>query len=379
MDDLDFDVIRPYNDEEIQAAIPRIIKDETFHLMMDYLFTPEKKEQVISDLSVVKNVTEFQKVFSLPVVLSVINKTTDGISHSGFENIDDNSSYVYMANHRDIVLDSSLLGAVHLEVGLKTHQATWGSNLLVSDLIVDLGKSNQMITVFREGSRKELLLNSQRLSRYIRKSITELKKSVWIAHRKGRAKDGFDKTDVSILKMLTLSGDQDIKGRLTQLNITPVTISYEWEPCDAMKVREVYLSQDQSYVKADDEDFNSIIGGLTGQKGRIHLAMGKPISDEIIKIDNQSINNNQFVAKVAELVDKQIYANYKLWPSNYLAYDLLNNSSDFSAHYNDNTKSTLENRYKNTALMAQHNNKDIRELFLLLYANPVIYKLKSLS
>ncbi len=379
MDDLDFDVIRPYNNEEIQAAIPRIIKDETFHLMMDYLFTPEKKEQVISDLSVVKNVSEFQKVFSLPVVLSVINKTTDGISHSGFENIDDNSSYVYMANHRDIVLDSSLLGAVHLEVGLKTHQATWGSNLLVSDLIVDLGKSNQMITVFREGSPKELLLNSQRLSRYIRKSITELKKSVWIAHRKGRAKDGFDKTDVSILKMLTLSGDQDIKGRLTQLNITPVTISYEWEPCDAMKVREVYLSRDKNYVKASDEDFNSIIGGLTGQKGRIHVAMGKPINDEIIKIDNQGINNNQFVGKVAELVDKQIYANYKLWPSNYLAFDLLNNSNDFSEHYDDNTKTKFEDRYKNSALITQHDNKDIRKLFLLLYANPVIYKLKSLS
>ncbi len=379
MDDLDFDVIRPYNNEEIQAAIPRIIKDETFHLMMDYLFTPEKKEQVISDLSVVKNVSEFQKVFSLPVVLSVINKTTDGISHSGFENIDDNSSYVYMANHRDIVLDSSLLGAVHIEVGLKTHQATWGSNLLVSDLIVDLGKSNQMITVFREGSRKELLLNSQRLSRYIRKSITELKKSVWIAHRKGRAKDGFDKTDVSILKMLTLSGDQDIKGRLTQLNITPITISYEWEPCDAMKVREVYLSRDQNYVKASDEDFNSIIGGLTGQKGRIHVAMGKPINDEIIKIDNQGINNNQFVGKVAELVDKQIYANYKLWPSNYLAFDMLNNSNDFSEHYDDNTKTKFEDRYKNTALITQHDNKDIRKLFLLLYANPVIYKLKSLS
>ncbi len=379
MDDLDFDVIRPYNNEEIQAAIPRIIKDETFHLMMDYLFTPEKKEQVISDLSVVKNVSEFQKAFSLPVVLSVINKTTDGISHSGFENIDDNSSYVYMANHRDIVLDSSLLGAVHIEVGLKTHQATWGSNLLVSDLIVDLGKSNQMITVFREGSRKELLLNSQRLSRYIRKSITELKKSVWIAHRKGRAKDGFDKTDVSILKMLTLSGDQDIKGRLTQLNITPITISYEWEPCDAMKVREVYLSRDQNYVKASDEDFNSIIGGLTGQKGRIHVAMGKPINDEIIKIDNQGINNNQFVGKVAELVDKQIYANYKLWPSNYLAFDMLNNSNDFSEHYDDNTKTKFEDRYKNTALITQHDNKDIRKLFLLLYANPVIYKLKSLS
>jgi len=379
MDELDFDIIRPYNDTEIEEAIPRIMADNTFHLMMDYLFTPKKKELVLSNLKKVKNVTEFQKVFSLPVVLSIVDKTSDGVSQSGFENLNKDGSYIYLANHRDIVLDSSLLGEAHLRNGFKTHQATWGSNLMVSPLIVDLGKSNQMITVFREGSPKELLLNSQRLSAYIRKSITDLNKSVWIAHRKGRSKNGFDKTDVSILKMLTLSGDKDIKDRLTELNITPVTISYEWEPCDAMKVREIYLSRDHNYVKEKDEDFNSIIGGLTSHKGRIHVAMGTPINEDILKIDNSNINNNEFVSKVAELVDVQIYTNYKLWSSNYLAFDLLNDSAEFSNHYNDNTRRILEDRYNHTAEIAQHNNKDIRELFLLLYANPVINMLKVLS
>ena len=379
MDKLNFDIIRPYNDTEIEEAIPRIMADNTFHLMMDYLFTPKKKERVLSDLKKVKNVTEFQRVFSLPVVLSILEKTSEGVSHSGFENLNKDEAYIYLANHRDIVLDSSILGEIHLRVGFKTHQATWGSNLMVSPLIVDLGKSNQMITVFREGSRKELLLNSQRLSAYLRKSITDLNKSVWIAHRKGRSKNGFDKTDVSILKMLTLSGGKDIKDRLTELNITPVTISYEWEPCDAMKVREVYLSRDHNYVKEKDEDFNSIIGGLTSNKGRIHVAMGTPINEDILKIDNSNINNNEFVSKVAELVDIQIYTNYKLWPSNYLAYDLLNNSTEFSKHYNDNTRTVLEDRYNHAAEIAQHDNKDIRELFLLLYANPVINMLKVLS
>jgi hypothetical protein len=247
---------------------------------------------------------------------------------------------------------------------------------MVSPLVVDLGKSNQMITVFREGSPKELLLNSQRLSTYIRKSIAELNKSVWIAHRKGRAKNGFDKTDVSILKMLTLSGDTDIKSWLTQLNIVPVAMSYEWEPCDSMKVREIYLSMDSTYVKSDDEDLNSMIGGLTGEKGRIHLSLGTPINNEILKIDNRNINNNEFISMVAEIVDNQIYNNYKLWPSNYLAYDLLNNSTEFNNNYNDETRVILENRYAQTTKISQHENDDIRKIFLLLYANPLINKLK---
>lgn len=379
MNELDFDVIRPYNEQEIREAIPRIIDDPTFQAMLDYLFESEKKKLVISNLRNAKNITEFQNALTLPSVLSILEKTTEGISHSGFDNINKDTRYTYLGNHRDIVLDSSILGLLHLQLNFSIPQSAWGNNLMVSPLIVDLGKSNQMITVFRGGSRKELLLNSQRLSAYIRKTVTEPNKSIWIAHSKGRSKNGIDKTDVSILKMLTLSGGADIKNRLTELNITPVTISYEWEPCDAMKVREIYLSRDHNYVKSDDEDFNSIIGGLTGDKGFIHLTMGTPLNEEIQKIDLQGINNNEFVAKVANLVDKQIYANYKLWPSNYLAHDLLVGSSEFSEHYNNNTKTILENRYKNAALIAQHDNKDIRELFLLLYANPVIQKLKSLS
>lgn len=379
MHELDFDIIRPYNDNEIQEAIPRIISDDTFHLMMDYLFTSDKKELILADLVNVSNITEFQRVFSLPVVQSIVNKTSEGVTYSGFENLNKENSYLYIANHRDIVLDSSILAETHLKVGFKTHQATWGSNLMVSPLIVDLGKANQMITVFREGSPKELLLNSKRLSAYLRKSITELNKSVWIAQRKGRAKNGFDKTDVSILKMLTLSGNKDIKSKLLELNITPVAISYEWEPCDAMKVREVYLSRDHNYVKAEDEDFKSILGGLISNKGRIHVSMGTPINNEILEIDNSNINNNGFVGKIAELIDIQIYTNYKLWPSNYLAYDLLNNTAIFSKNYNNNTKTILEERYDNTAKVTHQDNNDIRELFLLLYANPVINRLKIVS
>ncbi len=377
MDEREFEKIRPYNDEEIRSAIPRILTDNAFHRMMDYLFTPEKKKIVISNVKKANNIIEFQRALTLEAVLSILDKTTGGITHSGFENINEPTNYVYLGTHRDIVLDSSVLGLVHLMLEFKVPKSVWGSNLMVSPLVVDLGKSNQMITVFREGSPKELLLNSQRLSTYIRKSITELNKSVWIAHRKGRAKNGFDKTDVSILKMLTLSGETDIKSKLTELNIVPVAMSYEWEPCDSMKVREIYSSMDFTYVKANDEDLNSIIGGLTGEKGRIHLSLGTPINNEILKIDNQNINNNEFITLVAKLVDTQIYKNYKLWPSNYLAYDLLNKSTEFSNNYSNETRVILENRYTQTTKISKFDNDTIREIFLLLYANPVINKLKS--
>lgn len=377
MDEREFDEIRPYNDSETRAAIPRIIADSAFHSMMDYLFTPEKKKFVLSDLKKAKNIIEFQKALTLPSVHSILDKTTRGISYSGFENINKHSKYIYLSTHRDIVLDTSLLSLAHLKLGFKVPQSVWGNNLMVSPLIVDLGKSNQLITVFREGSPKELLLNSQRLSAYIRKSHTELNKSVWIAQRKGRAKNGFDKTDVSILKMLTLSGDSDIKNRLTSLNLIPVTMSYEWEPCDSMKVREIYLSMDSKYVKADDEDIKSMIDGLTGEKGRVHLSLGTPFNNEILNIDIQNINNNEFIGLVAELVDNQIYKNYKLWPSNYLAYDLLNNSAEFSKNYNDETKDILEQRYNKTTKLSQNDNDNIRKIFLLLYANPTINKLKA--
>jgi len=376
MNELDFNVIRPYKDNEIQSAIKRIIVDSTFHQMMDYLFTLEKKNLVISNMKKAKSVIDFQSAFSVPSIIAVLDKSSQGVTYSGFENIKSNNSYLYLANHRDIVLDSSIIGIAHYQNEIKSPQATWGSNLMVSPLIIDLGKSNKMITVFREGSPKELLLNSRRLSTYIRKSISEFNNSVWIAQRKGRTKDGFDKTDVSILKMLVLSGDSDIKAKLIDLNITPVAISYEWEPCDAMKVRETYLSKEKTYVKSDNEDFLSILGGITGEKGRIHLAMGKPINDGIMKIDNTNINNKQFVDLVAGLADKQIYSNYKLWPSNYLAYDLLNNTSDYSDKYDSSIIEIFENRYKNTTEIVQYDNKDIRELFLLLYANPVINALK---
>jgi hypothetical protein len=379
MTEFDFDAVRPYSDEELQASIPRMMADPKFTGMIDYLFDSHRKKAIFEQLPHVKTINEFQRVLTLPAVEKILDDTTDGIQSSGYENISVDDNYIFIANHRDIILDSSILGLSQLSHGHRVTQTTWGNNLMINQLIIDLGKSNQMITVFREGSPKELLLNSQRLSAFLRYSLTELKNSIWIAQRKGRTKDGSDKTDVTILKMLSLSCGSNFIESMQELNITPLTISYEWEPCDAMKVREIYLSQQETYIKEPDEDFNSILGGVLAQKGRVHLAIGTTLNNEIEKLKSEQLSNNGVLAEIAKMIDHQIHLNYHLWPSNYLAYDLLHESNLYSHLYTEETLNQLNKRYERTSEIIGHNNNDIRTLFIKVYANPVINKLLALN
>ncbi len=379
MKEFDFDAVRPYSDEELKASIPRMMADPKFMGMMDYLFDQERKKSILDKLPHVSNVNEFQRELTLPAVEKILADTTDGIQSSGYENLQRDGHYIFVANHRDIILDSSILGLTQLKNGFKVTQTTWGNNLMINQLIIDLGKANQMITVYREGSPKELLLNSQRLSAFMRYSVTELNNSIWIAQRKGRTKDGFDKTDVTILKMLSLSCEGDFISSLQELNITPLTISYEWEPCDAMKVREIYLSQKGTYVKEPNEDFQSILGGVLAKKGRVYLTIGKPVNNQLEKLKAEQMNNNAVLGEIATMIDVQIHQNYHLWPSNYLAYDLLNNSTVYQHLYTEETLDQLNGRYKKTTQVVGHDNDEIRRLFLKLYANPVINKLSALA
>jgi len=379
MKEFDFDAVRPYSDEELKASIPRMMADPKFMGMMDYLFDQERKKSILDKLPHVSNVNDFQRELTLPAVEKILADTTDGIQSSGYENLQRDGHYIFVANHRDIILDSSILGLTQLKNGFKVTQTTWGNNLMINQLIIDLGKANQMITVYREGSPKELLLNSQRLSAFMRYSVTELNNSIWIAQRKGRTKDGFDKTDVTILKMLSLSCEGDFISSLQELNITPLTISYEWEPCDAMKVREIYLSQKGTYVKEPNEDFQSILGGVLAKKGRVYLTIGKPVNEELEKLKAKQMNNNAVLGEIATMIDAQIHQNYHLWPSNYLAYDLLNNSTVYQHLYTEETLDQLNGRYKKTTQVVGHDNDEIRRLFLKLYANPVINKLSALA
>ncbi len=371
----DFNEIRPYFGEEIHEAINRIVEAPELEAVANFLLPGEDFEKLKEGIKKSKTKHEFQINLMDKAMRAIARKFTDGVTSEGIENLKRDEASLFLANHRDIILDSSFLAMLMLEKGYETSEMTWGDNLMVTPFIVDVGKVNGMITVFREGTPRELLKNSQRLSAYIREAIVKRKKSVWIAHHKGRAKDGNDKTDVSIIKMLLLSGDNMPKEKLLELNIRTVTISYEWEPCDARKVNELYHSKDKVYVKDKMEDFESIIGGVLAPKGRVHLVMSKPLSDKIKEIP-ANLNTNETAAKTAEIVDRQIVKDYKLWPSNFLAYDLLNNTSRFKNEYDGTIKDKFEERYKNTVKFVGFDNAEIRNLFLTIYANPVINKLK---
>lgn len=375
MQEHDFDAIRPYFDHEIPLALERIVSDPMFQQLMNYLFPKEVHEELKLKLLESNTTNEFQKYFMTPVIKSILKKTSVGLEACGIENLDHKKGYIYIANHRDIILDSAILGISLVEHGVETSHITWGNNLMISPFIVDVGKANRMITVFRDGSPKEMLKNSQRLSAYIRHLIVDKNKSVWIAQRKGRSKDGFDLTDDSVLKMLSLSGPDDVIDSLRELNIVPVTISYEWEPCDRMKVREMYISQNgNGYVKDKNEDLFSIIGGVVSEKGRIHLEVGSPINNLLETLDTNR-RPNEIIHDISGILDKIIHANYKLWPSNYLAYDLLENTKIFEKKYNQQVKDKLNERMLKTFETVNGDFDKAREMFLKLYANPVYIKL----
>ena len=359
--DNDFDAIRPYFSHELPDALKRIVSDPLFQQLMNYLFPDEEHQKLTAELLNAKTSNGFQQVFMLPV---------------GMEHLTPGSGNVFIANHRDIILDSAILGLVLVKHGKHTAEITWGDNLIISQFVEDIGKSNKMITVFREGSPKEMLRNSQRLSAYIRETITKRNESVWIAQRKGRAKDGCDLTDVSVLKMLSLSGRRDMIGTLKELNIIPLTISYEWEPCDGMKARELCISEEQEYIKEDDEDLRSIIGGVVSQKGRIHLHFGEKINNKLDEVDTNQ-RNNDMLHEIADGIDKQIHADYKLWPSNYLAYDLLSESTRFENKYDSQVIEIFNKRLLRAQEITGVNPEKAKQMFLKLYANPVINQLKT--
>ncbi len=378
MAEINFDNIRPYSEEEAKEAIQRITRQKEFNTILSYIFEGGQHEELAQKASNAKTIHEFQNEFMKPLVEKILSNTSKGVSDSGFEKLTPDKPRLFIANHRDITLDSSILATLLVEHGYESCEFTWGDNLMVSPFVEDFGKINRMITVFREGSPRQTLLNSKKLSAYIRKRIYDDKKAAWIAQSKGRTKNGDDKTDVGVLKMLTLDGKEKLSEKIEKLNITPVSISFEWEPCDILKTKELYVSTKRKYIKDKKEDLNSIIGGILGQKGHIHLAICNPVS-HVLKDWDTDMPSKEFFQNLAVVIDKEIYENYKLWPSNFFAYDLLNKSRKFSDHYNKETQETFDEHLRKTLSGIEYNEGEketVRQLFLSVYANPVINKLK---
>ncbi|MCW3785566.1 hypothetical protein [Plebeiibacterium sediminum] len=329
-----YEEMRPYRDEEIAGAMSRILKEQAFYPVLHYVYPNRSLEESLKEMGAIKSIYDFQSKFSKIAVEEVLNKTATSFSYSGVENLDKETSYLFISNHRDIVLDSAILQCVLLNNGHRTTQITFGSNLMSSQFIIDIGKVNKMFTFYRGGSRVDIYRNALIHSAYIKKVLTEENESAWIAQRDGRTKDGYDKTQISLLKMLTIK-EKDHIAALKKFNICPVSISYELEPCDIYKVRERLASAEEEYVKEKDEDFNSILNGIVGTKGRVHIAFGKPVNcfiDENI----DELDNNNIHQKVCDEMDRQIWLNYQLNPFNYVAYDILNTSQqNMGAKYSE--------------------------------------------
>ncbi|MBL0330288.1 MAG: acyltransferase [Bacteroidetes bacterium] len=372
-----FEDIRPYYDNEARGVMRRLQHDPLFMKLVNHLWPTMTQEEAFAKADKVTSNMAFQLEFMHQAIRVIVSRSSTGLTCDGFENVDPKKAYLYIANHRDILLDSAILQILLVEHGFETSEITFGNNLMQGDFITDFGKLNRMFTVLREGNSRELYEISQKLSAYIRHTIVDKNVSVWIAQRNGRTKDGNDMTQTGLIKMLNMSGGKNFTESIRQLNIVPLSISYEYEPCDDLKVQELYLSSLHSkYVKAPGEDLNSILTGILQPKGRIHMSVGKPIHAELAEIEKIS-NENDKIKHLVNCIDEQLSANYKVWPVNYIACDIANESSEFSSHYTEKEKNDFIHYIKQKISKLKGEEQSLFNLFINMYANPV--KAKKLS
>lgn len=364
-----FDDIRPYTDQEIPAAMERIAANPQFPVVAKFVFPDMSVQEAQKLVRSFSNIHDFQYGAMKPLNRAVLEGTVTEFKLSGAEKLDRNKRYLFVSNHRDIVLDSCILMyALDME-GHETGEITFGANLMQGQMVIDIGKSNKMFRVERGGTPREMYASSLHLSEYIRFAITEKHQSAWIAQRNGRTKDGVDRTDVGVIKMFSMSGPKERVENLAELNIVPVSVSYEWEPCDILKARELYATRDgQPYVKKPGEDLNSILSGIVENKGRVHFQ----ICDPLTRQDLESMSDQagaQFYRSVAGLMDQRICSGYHLFPNSYIAHDIRSGSNAYSDRYSQQEYDAFAARLGNVEKLGC--GKELRDIFLGIYANPV--------
>ena len=373
-----FDDIRPYYDSEIPAAMQRIVESDFFGLLCTYVYPGRSQDDVRKMMLSFKTIRDFQLEVMFRVNEQVIVRSTTAFTYSGIEKLDPKKQYLFVSNHRDIMLDACLLEYLLAKNGLDTTEITFGANLMSSPLVIDIGKANKMFRVERGGNMKDFYMSSKHLSDYIRYVLTEKGQSMWIAQRNGRTKDGRDQTDQGIIKMFCMSDPSDKIKALSDLNIIPVSVSYEWESCDVLKALELYESRFSKYIKKPGEDLNSILTGITQPKGRVNFTICDQITEaELHRFD--SCTNNEYHRAVAQLLDKRINAAYQLTPNNYIAHDLRYGQQIYRDRYTDAERDAFLTH------MEELNSFDIAEpdvlkdIFLGIYSNPIDVKLEQLT
>ena len=367
-----FDDIRPYLVSEIPEAMKRIADSEFFPAIARFVFPDLDVKDAQKILKGYNNVYDFQTGAMYKFLEQVIAQTVTKFTYSGLEHLDRKKSYLFISNHRDIVLDSMLLQYILYNNGFSTTEITFGSNLMSSQLIIDIGRSNKMFKVVRGETARDFYKTSLHLSEYIRHAIAERNESIWIAQRSGRTKDGNDVTEQGIIKMFCMSGGKNIVQALHSLNITPISISYQHEPCDYLKTREVYLSRNgEKYIKTKDEDLISILTGIMQFKGNIHLTVCKPIEEEELQLAKGEQSSNDFYKHAVNIINKRIYKNYQLHDTNYIAHDIRSKTNSYADYYNPQSKEKFLQKYNQILDKFDTDKEIINSIFLGIYANSV--------
>lgn len=365
----DFEEIRPYTDAEVPEVMKRLTQKTSLFVMMGVFFPELSPEEIQQKFAEVKNTAELQEKYIGEAIRRMISASAGQLFVRGLAELDASQSHLFIGNHRDIILDPGIFNEQRHQRNLATTLIAIGDNLLVSSLVTDLMKLNKSFIVHRSLPRNQLLAYSQRLSNYIRNAILEDNESIWIAQRSGRTKDGNDETQTALLKMLALSGSDSMIESFLALNIIPMAISYEYEPCDMLKAAEIVTTRNGGVY--DKSDKMAIIRGIRDYKGRIQMSIGTPLTAADYASLGEPAKRNDWFKNFKLLLDKRIQSLYQLWPTHFVAADLKSNSTRYQAHYTQSEKDAfvqhLDKRLKEVAGPEDQ----LREQFISMYARPV--------
>ncbi|MBC5837551.1 1-acyl-sn-glycerol-3-phosphate acyltransferase [Flavobacterium muglaense] len=370
-----FDAIRPFYDSEINEAIVSVVNHPMMKAMMNFTF-PDSDDAVWKEqLRKTHSIRDFQCNFIYHTIQKVLEKSSDGLTTSGFEKLEKGESYLFISNHRDILLDTTLLNVSLFEHGLVMTASAIGDNLVQKDFLNTLAKLNRNFLVQRGLTPREMLQSSKNLSEYIGHLLQHESRSVWIAQREGRTKDGNDATNPGVLKMLGMGSDEaNLMDYFKKIKIVPVSMSYEYDPTDVLKIPQLIAEMNNEvYIKEKNEDFMTLLSGVMGPKKRIHMHIGDVLNTELDTIKDEFENTNKQILALAQVIDDSILANYKLWPTNYIAYDILNKTEEHAHLYTADEKSLFERRLE---MRIDAENPVALQGILDMYANPVVNHLK---
>ena len=368
-----YDDIRPFDPEELPAAFERLLSDAQFQQVLGYLYPGVPLEAVKTKMMACKTNLEFQLAFCYGFLKGLMAKASKGFDMN-VEAVDVTKRYTFVSNHRDIVLDSALLDVLLYDAGFNTTcEIAIGDNLLSLPWVKDLVRLNKSFIVQRSLSPREFLMASKKMAEYMHYVVGEKNDNIWIAQREGRAKDSNDRTQPSILKMMAMGGEGSPVDRLRQLHIVPLAISYEYDPCDFLKAAEFQLRRDvPGWKKTALDDVNSMRTGIMGYKGGVHYHCA-PCIDGFLDNLSPDIPKTKVFDVIAEHIDKEIFRNYRLYPSNYIALDMLEGNEAHAGRYTAEDKAAFEKYLQGQIARIDIPNKDeafLRERMLTMYANP---------